>query len=92
MNQYEGLPFDQTIQDGYRFRTFSESTDESELKWHQDNEDRLISPLHETDWMVQLDNQLPTKLEPNKEIFIPEGVWHRVIKGSGDLKIKVKFI
>ena len=23
------------------------------------------------------------------KVFIPKGVWHRVIKGSGDLKIKL---
>jgi hypothetical protein len=88
----ESLPFKETIKETERVRLFSESVDDSELKWHQDNEDRLVSPLHETDWMVQLDNQLPIRLNPNEKILIPEGVWHRVIKGSGDLKVKVKFI
>jgi hypothetical protein len=32
-----------------------------------------------------LENQLPKSL--NSKIFIPMGVWHRVIKGTGDLKI-----
>jgi hypothetical protein len=31
------------------------------------------------------------KLIKGKEYFIPEGKYHRVIKGRGDLKIKVIF-
>lgn len=88
----ESLPFKETIKDNSRIRIFKESTDDSEFKWHQDNEDRLVFALHETDWMVQLDDELPMHLEPNKEIFIPEGVWHRLIKGTGDLKVKVVFV
>ena len=88
----ESLPFQETIKSDIRVRTFSETVDDSELKWHQDNEDRLVSPLHETNWMVQLDNELPMKLEVGKEILIPEGVWHRLIKGDNNLKIQVKFV
>ena len=87
----KGLPFKQKIQNGFRIRTFSESVDNAELKWHQDLEDRYVKPLHETDWMVQLDDELPKPLKINEEIYIPEGVWHRVIKGTGELKIQVKF-
>jgi len=87
----KGLPFKQKIQNGLRIRTFSENVDNTELKWHQDLEDRYIKPLHETDWKIQLDNQLPIHLKETEEIFIPEGVWHRVIKGTGNLKIQVEF-
>jgi hypothetical protein len=55
--------------------------------WHRDREDRIISPLAPTDWKFQMDNELPVPLEG--EIFIPKGVFHRVIKGTGDLKIKL---
>jgi hypothetical protein len=68
-------------------RIFSKDIDEYELKWHWDEEDRLIQSLEETDWEFQFDNELPISL--NKEIFIPKGVMHRIIKGSDDLKIKV---
>ena len=73
-------------------REFSQDTDPMSLVWHQDNEDRLVTPLHETDWMVQLDDQLPIKLKIGEKILIPEGVWHRVIKGTGDLKVEVIFV
>jgi hypothetical protein len=60
------------------------------MLWHRDKEDRIIESLEETDWMFQLDNQLPQKIEG--QIFIPKEIYHRLIKGSGDLKIKlIKF-
>jgi hypothetical protein len=55
--------------------------------WHRDNEDRLVEALHDTDWQVQIDNELPTSL--NKPIFIPKHQYHRVIKGNGKLRVKI---
>ena len=88
----EDLPFDEKIEEGYRERTFNESLDEMDLKWHWDEQDRLVSPTHKTDWMFQFDNELPIRLKEGEEIFIPKGRYHRVIKGTGDLKVKVKFL
>ena len=67
-------------------RFFSKDTNEEELVWHRDLEDRIIEPLHETDWKFQYDNNTPESL---KRLFIRKGVYHRLIKGSGDLKLKV---
>lgn len=87
------FPYDeQQVSENTKIRTFLETVEDSELKWHTDNEDRLIKPTHKTNWMVQLDNELPQKLSENHEILIPKGVYHRLIKGVGDLKIKVKFV
>ena len=36
-----------------------------------------------------MDNELPIKLTEGKEYFIPKGVYHRLIKGDGDLKVKI---
>jgi hypothetical protein len=55
--------------------------------WHRDDENRTIEILGETDWRLQLDNQLPTSM--NTPIFIEKHQWHRVIKGSGILKLKI---
>jgi hypothetical protein len=38
--------------------------------------------------MIQIDNELPKQIRG--EVFIPMGIYHRVIKGTGDLKIKLK--
>jgi len=71
-------------------RKFKSDLNSDELKWHWDEEDRIIHRVHETDWMVQLDNELPHHLEPITKI--PKGVWHRLIKGSGDLELIIEKI
>jgi len=82
------LPFTQEqVSKNTFIRIFPETTPELELKWHWDEEDRIIEPVGPTDWLFQFDNQLPIKI--NNPICIPKGVIHRVIKGTGDLKIKV---
>ena len=73
--------------DSYIIREFNENIDPVELLWHRDNEDRTIEIIGQTDWKVQLDNQLPTSM--NQPIFIPRHEWHRVIKGNGNLKLKI---
>jgi len=68
-------------------REFDENIDPIELKWHRDNENRIVEIVGETDWKIQLENQLPTSI--NESIFIPKGQWHRVIKGNGTLTLKI---
>jgi hypothetical protein len=68
-------------------RTFSSIIDEMELQWHWDEEDRLVEPLNENDWQFQFDNELPMRIY--KQICIPRGVMHRVIKGTTDLVVKI---
>jgi hypothetical protein len=82
------LPFQETkISDNTFIREFSQNTDSGEFMWHRDFESRVIESIGDTDWGIQLDNQLPMKIEG--EVFIPMGVYHRLIKGTGDLKIKL---
>ena len=80
------LPFNEShLKLNTFIREFKHDTDSGDLQWHRDHEDRIIQSIGKTDWMIQLDNQLPKVI--NEKIFIPMGVYHRVIKGSGDLKI-----
>jgi hypothetical protein len=82
------LPFNEIkVSDNIFIREFTQDTDSEELKWHRDHEDRIIESLEETDWMIQLDNELPKSIKG--KVFIPMGVYHRLIKGNGDLKIKL---
>ena len=80
-------PYKEHIEGNANIRKFSSDVDEMELVWHRDREDRLIKSTHDTDWKFQFDNEIPESL--NNEIFIKKGEWHRVIKGSGDLILKV---
>ena len=75
------------VTDKYIIREFNENIDPIELMWHRDNEARTIEIIGKTDWKIQLDNQLPTSL--NEQIHIPKHMWHRVIKGTGNLKLKI---
>ena len=75
------------VTDKYIIREFNENIDPIELLWHRDNENRTVEIIGETDWKVQLDNQLPTSI--NSPIFISKHEWHRVIKGTGILKLKI---
>jgi hypothetical protein len=75
------------VTDTYIIREFSENIDPIELMWHRDNEHRTVEIIGKTDWKIQLDNTLPTSL--NESIFIPKHQWHRVIKGTETLKLKI---
>ena len=82
------MPFQETkISDNVFIREFNQNTDSEEFVWHRDLEDRVIESIGDTDWCIQLDDQLPMKIEG--KISIPMGVYHRLIKGTGDLKIKL---
>jgi len=75
------------VTDRYIIREFNENIDPIELMWHRDDENRTIEIIGETNWKIQLDDQLPTSL--NQPIFIPKYKWHRAIKGTGTLKLKI---
>jgi hypothetical protein len=80
-------PYKDVLTDKAVIREFDESIDQIELMWHRDNEDRVVSPVNKTDWKFQIENQLPKEIQG--EIFIPRGVWHRIIKGTGSVKVKI---
>lgn len=82
------LPFEEkNIGENVFLRTFDPGLESEELKWHIDLEDRWVSAVEKTDWKLQFDNELP--IEILETIFIPAGVWHRLIKGNQQLEIKV---
>ena len=83
------LPFkEEHLGDNTYLRNFKNETDSGQFTWHRDREDRIIESTHQTDWQVQIDDQLPQNM--STPIFIPKGIYHRVIKGTGDLEIKVQ--
>ena len=84
----KSLPFQEiSVSNIEAIRTFYPDIDESELKWHWDEEDRIVELLEETDWQFQFDNELPQKIYT--KIQIPAGKIHRVIKGNSILKVKI---
>ena len=85
MNEF---PFEENkIEENVFIRTFYNNIESGDLVWHRDREDRVIESIGKTNWTIQLDNQLPKEI--NSPTFIPMGVYHRLIKGDGDLKLKI---
>ena len=55
MNQ--DLPFNENwISNNQSIRIFSSDLEDEELKWHFDEEDRIVISSNETDWKFQFDN------------------------------------
>ena len=81
------FPFKEHKKGNLYIREFDSSVEESELVWHRDREDRIVKAIEKTDWMIQIDNELPRSL--NEEVYIPKGVYHRVIKGTKNLKVQI---
>lgn len=84
------LPFKQTIKNGVKTRVFSENIDDHELKWHRDERPRIVEVVKGSGWKFQMDNELPRILKEGDRFKIPSETFHRVIKGNGDLIIKIK--
>ena len=73
----------------YLIRTFSEEVEGRELVWHRDKTTRQVHVLLGTDWELQKDDELPVKLEIGKDYFILKNQYHRLLKGKGDLVIRI---
>jgi hypothetical protein len=85
------LPFVETkISENIYIREFKQETDSVEFVWHRDREDRIVESLCQNNWFIQIDNELPKPIEG--KIYIPKGIYHRLIKGTGDIKLKVEKI
>ena len=56
---------------------------------HRDKRTREITILEGDGWKLQLDNQLPQELKQGKLYTIPEMEYHRLIKGTGKLVVKI---
>jgi hypothetical protein len=68
-------------------RKFKEDTPDSEFVWHRDRRDRKIQVLEDTDWQYQLEDEIPQQLKDT--IFIPKDTYHRLIKGKGNLDLRI---
>jgi len=81
-------PYKQLQTQEYIYRKFTQNIPEEELVWHRDQNDREVEILEPTDWMFQFDNELPQTLKG--KVFIPKETYHRLIKGTGYLNIRIK--
>ncbi len=80
------------INESLEVRGFSKKVNKNLLEWHRDAENRNIFVESGSGWMLQLDNNLPVKLEEGKIYRIERGVYHRLIKENAcsDLLLVIK--
>ena len=75
---------------GSHFRTIFAKEESSELDWHRDRNNRKIYIICGNDWELQMDNELPKKLELGKEYYIEKNTFHRVFSGKDDLVVRIE--
>lgn len=68
-------------------REFSENVPVDDLEWHMDRKNRRVTVVEGTDWKLQLESGLPFTIQPGGTYFIPKESWHRLLRGSGKLRI-----
>jgi len=83
-------PFEQYIKEDKLVRVFTPEVLVDELKWHQDLKDRVVTVVEDGGWQFQLEDYLPNKLYSGQKLEIPKFVWHRVIKGEGNLIVEIE--
>lgn len=84
------FPFEQYIQNNKIVRTFKTDVLTEELKWHQDQKDRVVTIIQDGGWQFQIEDSMPNKMYAGQKLTIPKFVWHRVIKGNGDLIVEIE--
>ena len=85
------LPFEEIkLTENKVIRIFdAHNTTNSELIWHKDREDREITVEKSKDWHLQLENEVPVKLEKGQIYFIPAYTWHRLLMGKDLLIVEI---
>lgn len=90
MGNFSGNPYtDDKLEDGSFYRTFDKFVSEDELIWHRDKLDRKVKVIHGNGWKLQFEDGLPIVLLKDSIIKIPAYYYHRLIKGQGDLVLRI---
>lgn len=83
-------PFKQkTIMKNVLLREFSSDTQQDELVWHRDKNDRIVEVVSGSGWKFQRDNNLPVLLREGDRFKIPAEQYHRLLRGKTKLVVKI---
>jgi hypothetical protein len=74
---------------GFFLRTFPDTVSIEELIWHRDKKNRKITVILGKGWKLQMDNEMPIDLIPKRNYTIPRETFHRLLKGTGMLLLKI---
>ena len=83
---YASFAFDTEI----RERHFDKTAPEHLFKWHWDEEDRWVEAIYENDWKFQFKDEDEISLTKDLELEIPANKFHKLIKGTTDLVVKIQ--
>jgi quercetin dioxygenase-like cupin family protein len=73
-------------------RTFSIHRNDDSFVWHRDKRSREIQVLEGSGWLFQEEDQLPFAINKGNKLKIEKMVYHRLIKGTDDLVLRIKEI
>lgn len=95
IGDHMNIPYNDTkFDDGSFLRIFDASNStEDEYVWHRDRHDRVVEVLQSGDgsneWEFQFEDSLPESIIEGQTIKIRKELYHRLIKGSGTLILKI---
>lgn len=78
------------VTSGHFIRNFGVRLSGNELVWHRDKKDRIVEVLEGENWRFQYDNSLPFELKIGDIICVPAETYHRLLKGTTALSLKIK--
>jgi hypothetical protein len=70
-------------------RVFCEQLEDKELVWHRDKRDRTVEVISGTGWKFQYDNNVPFELYEGMVLEIKAYSYHRILKGTTDLILRI---
>jgi hypothetical protein len=70
-------------------REFHVNKHDSEYVWHRDHEHREIEVLDGEGWQFQYENAIPYHIQKGMIFDIPQGEYHRLIKGYNNLTCRI---
>ena len=71
------------------FRIFSKEVLTEELVWHRDRANRYVTVVSGKGWLLQMEDSLPIELEEGYTYEIPAYAYHRIKRGTTDLKVHI---
>lgn len=84
-------PYSQkNLNNGVFLRTFKHNLLSEELVWHRDRNNRIVEVLEGENWEIQFENSLPKPLQRGERYAIPAYTFHRIKRGTTDLKVKIE--
>lgn len=83
-------PYTEQVTGNTRLREFAADTDEMDLVWHRDANNRKVTPIVCDGWKFQYDEQPPQEMKEGETFEIEARTYHRILKGKGKLVLRIE--